>query len=394
VNAVNVLEVLLGTVLVGRLERFEDEEYLFTFDEEWLRLPERPVLGQLFEDWRPRSIPSSGMLCWFGHLLPQGPLRRAIARQFGLDEYDDFDLLTVLGEDLPGAVITRPTTSRLPRRLTESPPPQPVSAGPLRFSLAGAQWKLSVRRRERGLTLAVQGEAGSWIAKFHDPDHPALPRIELATMKWAQACSLDVPPLRQASVSEFVDLPEGIPTGDGTAFLIQRFDRGPEGQRIHMEDMAQVLDRPDQFGGRYEDIAIVLASECMGELREFCARLVFCLLCGNADAHLKNWSFIYPDGRHPRLAPVYDVISTVHYPRIKKELALTLGGVRNFEDIRLDSFRLLAEVAGLTFDEVSTWVREANERVRTAWQEKAGDLPFSAQERLRLEAHMARISLG
>ena len=29
---------------------------------------------------------------------------------------------------------------------------------------------------------------------------------------------------------------------------------------------------------------------------------------GNCDPHLKNWGFIYPDGRRPRLAPVYDPV--------------------------------------------------------------------------------------
>lgn len=29
---------------------------------------------------------------------------------------------------------------------------------------------------------------------------------------------------------------------------------------------------------------------------------------GNCDAHLKNWGFVYPDGRRPRLAPVYDPV--------------------------------------------------------------------------------------
>lgn len=389
----SALEVLLGSIRVGTLERFEDEEYLFSFDEDWLHRPERPVLGQLFEDRRPRDIASSGMLCWFGHLLPQGPLRRAIARQFGLDEGDDFDLLEVLGEDLPGAVVLRPTASRLPRRLPERPLPRVSGTEQLRFSLAGAQWKLSVHRHERGLTLPVQAELGSWIAKFHSPEYPELPRVELATMQWAQACGLTVPALRLADLSEFADLPEGTPTGDGTVFLIERFDRGAQEQRIHMEDMAQVLDRPYQFTGRYEDIAIVLASLCSRDLREFCARLVFCILCGNADAHLKNWSLLYLDGRHPRLAPAYDLISTVLYPRLDRELALTLGGLRRFEDIRLDSFRLLAEVSGLTLEEVGAWVREAAERVRTAWREKAADLPFSSQERQRLENHMAQVSL-
>ena len=230
----STLEVLLGSVRVGTLEQFEDEEYVFSFDPAWLLLPERPVLGQLFEDRKPRDIATSGLSCWFAHLLPQNALRRAIARQFGIPEYEDFDLLRLLGEDLPGAVIVRPVSSSLPRKRVEPHPPLQPTTGPLRFSLAGAQWKLSVRDGERGLTLPVEGQTGSWIAKFHDPNYKELPRVELATMLWARASGIPVPPVRLGNTSEFESLPEGIPTGDGTVYLIERFDRTAQGDRIHI----------------------------------------------------------------------------------------------------------------------------------------------------------------
>ncbi|HZI14552.1 MAG TPA: HipA domain-containing protein [Myxococcus sp.] len=393
----STLDVLLGSTRVGTLEQFEDEEYVFTFDSDWLLNPERPVLGQLFEDRKPGDIATSGLPCWFAHLLPQNVLRRAISRQFGIPEYEDFDLLRLLGEDLPGAVIVRAGSSPLPRRRAEGGPPPPLSTGPLRFSLAGAQWKLSVREGERGLTLPVEGQTGSWIAKFHDPNYKNLPRIEFATMRWAAESGIPIPPLRLGNVSEFELLPEGIPTGDGTVYLIQRFDRMVGGGRIHIEDMGQVIDKPPgtpQYSGRYEHIASVLAALAPEDVRDFCERIVFCVVCGNTDAHLKNWSLIYPDARHPRLSPAYDLVASVLFvPPLVDELALELGGSRRFESIRLESFRLFAEVTELSFEEVANWVRQAAERIRTVWQEKAGQLPYLPAERTRLEAHMARVPL-
>jgi serine/threonine-protein kinase HipA len=393
----SVLEVRVGSFRVGFLERFEDEDCRFSFDAIWLAAPERPVLGQFFEDRRPRDIVTSGLPCWFAHLLPQGPLRRAISRQTGIDEDDGFELLRILGEDLPGAVVMVPGAPRLPGTRRSRPEEAPIAPGPLRFSLAGAQWKLSVRKGERGLTLPVRGETGEWIAKFHDPSYKDLPRIELATSTWASAAGISLPAFRRAQVDEFVDLPRGIPTGDGNLFLIERFDRGPNGQRIHMEDFAQVIDRPPgdpQYHGRYEYIAAILARVAPADLRPFCERLVFCVLAGNTDAHLKNWSLLYPDGRHPRLSPAYDLVSTVLYaPPIDDELALDLGGSRRFEDVRVDSFRPLAEVCDLPFSEVSGWVQESAARVRAAWQEHAAEWPYLPAERERLEAHLARVQL-
>ncbi len=42
------LRILLGDLLVGRLERQEHGRTVFRFDEAYLKLPERPVLGRWF----------------------------------------------------------------------------------------------------------------------------------------------------------------------------------------------------------------------------------------------------------------------------------------------------------------------------------------------------------
>lgn len=396
----STLDVWLHGVRVGALEQFEDEQYVFAFDADWLADPERPVLGQFFEDRRPEDVVLWGPPCWFAHLLPQGPLRRAVARQSDVEEGDVFALLQRLGEDLPGAVVLRPGASRLSRPVAQAPTSLP-SAGPLRFSLAGAQWKLSLRAGERGLVVPVQGQSGRWIAKFHDPTYRELPRVEFATMEWARASGVDVPTLRLGHVSEVIDLPAGVPVGDGTIYLIERFDRGPDEARIHMEDLGQVLDRPPgaaQYSGSYELVAAVLAEVVpRGDLRAFCERLVFCVLSGNTDAHLKNWSVVYEGGRWPRLSPAYDLVATVVYlddvPELADELALELAGSKRFEAVQVGSFHRLADHCGVSFDEVAGWVREAADRVRGAWAGHAARWPFTTRERAALARHLGRVPL-
>lgn len=389
------LDVLVGTVRVGILEQFEDERYIFSFAPDWLSDPDRPVLGQYFEDQRPRDIEFWGPPCWFAHLLPQGPVRRAIARAAGVDQGDVFELLRLYGEDLPGAVILRPGQSRWPHaraKVSAAPPAGLLVSG----ALAGAQWKLSLREDERGLVIPVGGRSGSWIAKFHDPTLPELPRVEFATAQWARGSGVAVPDVRLGRVAEVVDIPPGIPTGDGTVYLIKRFDRGPDGLRIHMEDFGQLLDRPPgqgQFDGSVEMIAAVIAAVAPCDLREFCERLVFCGLAGNGDAHLKNWSFVYPDGRTPRLSPAYDLVSTILYKGIDDWMALPIGGSTRFEDLRVDSFARLAEVSGVSFTEVATWVQAAADRVCDAWVENNNAWPFTASERSQIEAHLRRVPL-
>lgn len=40
--------------------------------------------------------------------------------------------------------------------------------------------------------------------------------------------------------------------------------------------------------------------------REFLTRLVTFILVGNTDANFKKWALLYPDGREPKLVPLYD----------------------------------------------------------------------------------------
>lgn len=391
----STLDVLVGETRVGALEQFEDEHYIFSFAAGWLEDPDRPVLGQYFEDQRPRDIEFWGPPCWFAHLLPQGPVRRAIARAAAVDEGDVFELLRLYGEDLPGAVVVRPGASRWPHTRTPVTAPRPPTLQ-MTGALAGAQWKLSLREDDRGLVIPVGGESGSWIAKFHDPQLPELPRVEFATATWARASGLDVPRVRLGRAEEVLVLPPGIPTGDGTVYLIERFDRGPDGRRIHMEDLGQVLDRPPgqaQFTGSAELIAAMIGALTPVDLRQFCERLVFCALCGNGDAHLKNWSLLYCDGRNPRLSPAYDLVATVLYPELDDWMALPIGGSARFEDVRVASFTGLAGRSGVSFVEVAGWVRDAASRVRSAWAEEGASWPYTATERARLESHLRRVPL-
>lgn len=395
------LDVMLGKIRVGRLERFDDEEYCFSFDEAWLSMSERPVLGQIFEDRLPNDIITSGIPCWFAHLLPQGPLLRMIAREAGVDADDDFDILQFLGQDLPGAVLLLPGAPRSYRNPQRFAEPVVAKAGKLRFSaLAGGQWKLSVHEGERGLVLPVEGGTASWIAKFHNPEFAELPRIEFATMSWAACAGLTIPKFRLGNVTELIELPAGIPTGDGHVFLIERFDRPPTGERIHMEDFGQVLDRPPgsgpggQFSLSHEHIAAVLYHLAPQDVREFCERIVFCALAGNGDGHLKNWTLLYPDGQHPRLSPAYDLISTVLYPKLDDCLALDLGRSKKYEDITENSFRLFAQAIHGQHSEVATWARTFAQRVRAVWHDESPQFGYTSNEQVIIQKHLDRVPLG
>jgi serine/threonine-protein kinase HipA len=74
-------------------------------------------------------------------------------------------------------------------------------------------------------------------------------------------------------------------------------------------------------------LARLVGDLCMvDDLREYMRRVLFVVLSGNVDAHLKNWSLLYPDRRRPRLSPAYDMVFVMLYPNIERRFALKLAG--------------------------------------------------------------------
>lgn len=62
-------------------------------------------------------------------------------------------------------------------------------------------------------------------------------------------------------------------------------------------------------------------------LESFCEQLMFSLLTGNADMHLKNFSLLHQPDVGPVLAPGYDMLATALVnPADDEDLALTLNG--------------------------------------------------------------------
>ncbi len=395
------LLVGLGDVKVGVLECFEDERQGFTFCEEYSSalIGSRPVLGQIFEDRFPHPISVDGAICWFAHLLPQGVMRRWRSRLLGLDEDDAFGMLQQLGSNMPGAVVLTPTEPILRTQFADSTAriEFPVSDSSLfRFSLAGAQWKLSAKSSGRGLTTGAESEGTEYIAKFHAPEYPGLPQCEFATMNWARAAGLRTPSFTLRDVGDFDHIPEEMPTGDGTVFVIERFDR-KDRLRIHIEDFGQILDRPPgdaQFHGSYEEIASVIRWIAPESTEEFLKAIVFNVICGNGDAHLKNFSVIYPDGRNAALTPAYDIVSTLlYFPPGKEQLALTLKADKQFHAVSLQSFERLIEVLGISHGVGSQIVKDFGDAALSAWHQSKVQSEYSSNQIDRLNAHLGSLPL-
>src|SRR5208283_5847230 len=164
------------------------------------------------------------------------------------------------------------------------------------------------------------------------------------------------------------------------ALAVQRFDRAAGGEPVHMEDFAQVFGQypNDKYHFRsYANIASVLWAEAGEEsVAEFVRRLVFSVVIGNADMHLKNWSLLYPDRHNPVLSPGYDFVATLPYIP-NDTLALSFGGSRSLSEITPDQMRRFADTARIPATPLWKITVETVERTAESWNsvEQADALP-------------------
>lgn len=323
---------------IGYLSQYGDILRV-SFDRDYIDDRQRPVLSLSYQgadDAATRAILSATRdvrlvradgkwPAFFQNLLPEGHNRERLARERGCSTEDEFELLAAAGHDLMGALEVEPVPAEdgvpdsvrlwhtamgldvLEPGFVEWPVEDAAS-------IPGVVPKFSAVKEGRRYSVRRSGAAGSHILKLPSSRHPDLVANEHTCYQLARTLDLNCASAEIISRSE-ADLPEQLPFGEILA--VQRFDRLPGGRRVHMEDFAQVLgyEPRHKYGrGLFEDYSVMLrvidrlSAEPSRDALEFVKRFVAFILMGNTDAHLKNWAVIYPDGRHPVLAPLYDPV--------------------------------------------------------------------------------------
>jgi len=392
-----LLEVYLGSEVIGKLTLLSSERSFFSFEDSYLDNENRLVLSQSFFSSQgglitETKIRQTKLPPFFSNLLPEGHLRTYLASQGGINPNREFKLIELLGDDLPGNISVKPLSGSNVAYDNEREEKKSSEESLYRFSLAGVQLKFSALVESTGgLTIPVNGVGGDWIVKLPAQNFSHVPENEWSMLHLAKEVGITVPETRLIDLQEIKGLPDlGLLTGN-KAFVVKRFDRTLDGSRVHIEDFAQVYGvyPNDKYRkANYENIAYMLWV-LTGEVGivEYIKRLVFTILIGNGDMHLKNWSLIYPDGRTPQLAPAYDFVSTIPYIPNDK-LALNLSGTKDMLAITLLHFSKLAKKAGLPEFLVLNTVREMVERVHGAWGENKNDYPLPKKLLERIDQHI------
>ena len=237
-------------------------------------------------------------------------------------EYDAKTLRAMFGKPI------RPT---IPLSLQEISLQAQKLAGKL--SISGVQPKLSVRLEGKQL-VSIERD-GRFILKPQTQEFGELPQNEYLCMQMGKRFGLNT------ADCVLLELADGSP-----AYVVKRFDRRKKGQRIeklHCEDMQQILGGRDKYIGSHEQIAEAIRKYCTFaplELQRLFDLTIFNFAIGNGDAHKKNFSLLTTEGK-VALSPVYDLVSSrLAIPEETDELALTLNGRLN--SLTRDDFETFA----------------------------------------------------
>lgn len=370
----------------GRLLQDDSGRLLFAYDPDYLKskqpLPlsvSMPVGTEEFDDRIARPF--------FSGLLPEDLIRRKLAQILGVSEKNPFSLLEIVGGECAGAISLYPEGTAPHKEnpddieildeqnldeIFEHLKRRPLFAGEkdVRLSLAGAQDKLAVRMIGDKLALMRGGAPTTHILKTLIAGREGIKdsvHNELFCMRLAERCGVSAPHVQMRH------------TPKEPYLLVERYDRkwqGKEVIRLHQEDFCQALSIPPE--NKYEREGGPGIPACLDVIQKhsvqplpdriaFLDTVIFNYLIGNADAHGKNFSLLHEQGK-PRLAPIYDLLSTAVYPDLASKMAMKIGGKyepgdvypRHWHRLVADSAtarkameKSLSDMAGKTLDQAT-----------------------------------------
>ena len=302
---------------------------------------------------------------FFDNLLPEHATRHLMAKEARVADEDAWGLLAHIGAESAGALTLlppdatpapgglRPLPNEELQRRIDALPRQSLSAGsPKKMSLAGVQHKLPVCIRDGELFEPIGSESSTQILKpdSHVEGYPHTAVNEYFCMKLAERLKLPVPRV------ELRHVPAPV-------YLVTRFDReeGHPNHRLHAFDGAQLLSI--QSGQKYKFATVESLVQCLDHCRarahdraQLFRWVVFNVLVGNSDAHLKNLSFLVTS-EGIALAPFYDLVSTVVYhtrdylpeatPWPDVELSMPMGKSTRFSEVTGDDLVAVGQQLGL-----------------------------------------------
>lgn len=309
---------------------------------------------------------------YFEGLLPEGYTRRCVAGWMHVAEEDYLSVLAGLGNECLGAVrICEPGAGGC------SPSYKKISREELlEFAKEGASKSAQFLAKAHLSLTGASGKTGlyydnkdGWYMPFGTA--PSTHIVKQSHVRLSGIVANEQLCLRTAKILG-IDVPESfiisVGTGEHILFATKRFDRLMQEDsrvidgkkvpfRLQQEDFAQALGVP--ASQKYEKIGDSYLKRVFTLLRQYSDNpvedqlklwdiCIFNYLIGNTDNHIKNIGLLYgKDRRTIRLAPAYDIVSTMIYEESTEQMAMAIDGELDIRKITKESFRAEARHIGL-----------------------------------------------
>lgn len=355
--------------------------------------------------------PAGFARAWFDNLLPEDERRSAAEHLHSVDRGDTFGLLAAIGWECAGAVSILPegiqplTGSYVP--LSEADVLDQLDALPrtvvsvdreARMSLGGVQEKLLLARTDTGWAEPVDGAVSTHILKPEPDRYPGLAVAEAWSLHAAGAAT----PSAHASLLE-------VP-GHRATVVVERYDRVLRGggiERIHQEDLCQVLGLPPEAKyprsegpreptlERLSAILVARAADVPEALSRLLEQVTLTIALGDTDAHAKNISLLHEGGGTVSVAPFYDAAPTLYFLPTTRRAAMPVAGKWRIDEITAGHLVAEARSWGMPEAAAERVIARTLERFMDGMQDASERYPgMPSGARAVVEEQVARLRTG
>ena len=410
-ETVEVLKLSLHEVTIGYLAGYQGGRNILVFDPAYVTNSDRPTFTLSGTADHPAAdkiylspwVRQQRLHPVLSNLLPEGALRDWFAQVLKVHPENEFPLFAQLAADLPGALVAEPVApDQIPegvldhRTQVEAVAKMVLDSRP-HFSLAGVQMKFSMHEVDGRFNITQPDALGDWIVKTPSSRHRNVPVNEYTVMKLAELVGVLIPEIKLVELDQLENLPPINLPSEQYAYAIRRYDRDEQSGRIHAEDFAQVLFKyaHEKYGRtNFEQIGKVLyqfTGHGLANVQQMARRLLVNILLGNGDAHLKNWSLIYPDRITAELAPAYDIVYTQAYIPGESGISLNLAGNKDWYVMNMGHFEAWAKSVGVPWRAIKPHLDEVMEKARNTWPEYFHNSPMHEEHKAALRGHWQRL---
>ena len=398
------IEINGKSVYVGDIVGNDHTDAVFSYADEYLNSSDSRAIS-LSLPLEKGSFSVEQTKNFFEGLLPEGFMRRSVAEWLRTDENDYITILAGLGNECLGAI--KINDDRMPKveqsyiKLTDEDVRNLAREGATESVQLVTKAHLSLTGASGKVGLYYDGLNDEWYLPMGEaPSTHIVKQSHIRLKKIVaneQLCLLTAKNLGIEVPESFV-VNLGSSNDEDVLFATKRYDRKiVEGNRninglvvpyrLHQEDFAQALGIPanrkyekdaDGYMKKlFEAIGMHSANPIEDRIKlwDIC---IFNYLIGNTDNHIKNVSLIYSeDLKSVRLAPAYDIISTMIYESSAEDMAMSIGGIYDINEIDRHAFERQARNVGLgsgmamkRFDNMVLNFRSAIDKAKMELQEQ------------------------